>query len=324
MIQKIGIIGSGSIASHHIRALNKLGADATCIASRPNSVSSINLARAHKIKNTYNSVRELTNHAKDFEALILCTPASAVPEILQTINNMSLPILIEKPGINFADSLSEFKEWNLYFGYNRRFYKTVDVFKDSIDNQKGFYNFKIVEDYDCLFSKDLLFNTIHENSVHFFDLCSFIFGPYSVGKVEKMYGNFGYIINILNNNNECVGRFFMQFGTPANSTISFENSKISLNLKPLEKIQRANKLVVFEPNQTCSVRKYIPSWHPETEQGEFIEDSELKPGFEMQMSAFLNSQDSVLNGNRLALLADAQFAYKVARQICLKIEEIEN
>ena len=320
MKKRIGIIGSGSIVPYHIEAIQKLDSSVYSIASRPGSKSTLHLANKYNIENVFKTGIDLIRNSKNLDGLILCTPPNVVFEILSYATSLEIPILIEKPGMVESKSLSKYKNSSIFFAYNRRFYQTVNSFKKSINGSKGLYCIKIIEDKSCLVNKNLLLETIKNNSIHYIDLLHFIYGIFRIGNITLLHGEFGFEVEIIDLNNKKIGYFYIEFGTPSNSSVTFENSELFLALKPLERFSRSNYIAVSEPNEERKIRSYWPIWRPENHKSEIFEDFRLKPGFELQMKDFLSKEySSVQVKSDLADLDDAIFAFEIVEEICEKI-----
>lgn len=321
MMKRIGIIGSGSIVPFHIEAIQKLGSTVESIASRPSSKTTQLLADKFNIKNIYRSGLDLVKNSDNLDGLLICTPPEVVPEILSYATALGVPVLIEKPGMIEQNDLNSYSQSKIFVAYNRRFYKTVNLFKENLKGRVGFFNFEIVEDKACITDKELLLSTLKNNSIHYFDLMNFLNGKYLIGSVDSLLGKFAYKIEILSCNGQLIGFFFLKFGTPTNSGLSFENSEISLKLQPLETLRRSNFLQVIEPDMKRRIRSYLPMWLPRNEHEAVLEDSNLKPGFELQMKEFLAKADTSTRIRlNLAGLDDAAFAIAIAQEIYHKIE----
>ena len=320
MIKKIGVIGSGYTANQHIEAILKLGADVIGIASRPGSETTVKLAKKFKIPKLYASAKALIAEIEFFDALVICTPADAVPQILSLVGDKSIPILIEKPAISYINSLENFKSMKLYVAYNRRFYETVKIFKEMLSPEEGFYQIQIVEDKLEISNRQEMCKVICNNSVHYFDLLHFFYGKYSIDKVSAMPGFGGFTASIKSVENFQIGIINIYFGSPTNSSITYQNSTYNLELKPLETLNRYNYLGVTEPNAKYKIRQYKPGWTPQSEKQTIFEDSSIKPGYYQQMKAFLNSASSTTERNSLATILDAEFAFSIADALCKKIE----
>ena len=165
-----------------------------------------------------------------------------------------------------------------------------------------------------------MLETIKNNSIHYIDLLHFIYGIFKIGNITLLPSEFGFEVEIIDLNNKKIGYFYIEFGTPSNSSITFENSELSLTLKPLERFSRSNSIAVLEPNEDRKIRSYSPIWRPENNKSEIFEDFKLKPGFELQMKDFLSKKYSSLQvKSDLADLDDAVFAFEIAEEICKKI-----
>ena len=137
----IGFIGSGSFSSFHIQAINKFGFNIEAIGSRPQSKRCFELAKKNHLENVFcpEGWKQVLN--KEVDAFIVCVNISTASVILNEILDTGKPIFIEKPiGWHFSklESLMKHKNIkNVFVGYNRRYYETIQRLKNDCEIAKG-------------------------------------------------------------------------------------------------------------------------------------------------------------------------------------------
>ena len=133
-MKKIGFLGVGSIALHHLKVLQYLGCEVPFATSRSsNSKSWKKFINISKNTNFVSSATDLFSE-HNLDAIIVCLPWHETEKYLDIIFSHNIPVLIEKPAALSAKKLmyfiSKYKNnlHNKWVGYNRRFYKTVKIY----------------------------------------------------------------------------------------------------------------------------------------------------------------------------------------------------
>ena len=324
---KLGFIGSGSVAPFHLEVLSHLGIRVACIASKENSTSVKKIANQYNIDKIEKNWVNLIENNSDLNAIIVCTPPSVSSKIIDYTKKADINILVEKPGAISSRELIAIRKTltsNVFFAFNRRFYHSVNEFKNNMNKHLGFLVVKIIEDKKHIRNKESILEIFVSNSTHYFDMINYLIGEFTIGSVKKLNGNFGFRTKIINSNSIEVGEIFVEFGTPANTSITFENSEISLKLEPIEKYTRANSLSVEEPTKKNPIRSYVPVWHQTKGKKDLVFESQFKPGFLEQMNEFIGaSNNSGKNTNlKLAQVDSAIFALQIAERFAQKISKI--
>ena len=324
---KLGFIGSGSVAIFHLEVLSHLGIRVACIASKENSASVKKISNRYNIDKIEKNWVNLIENNSDLNAIIVCTPPSVSSKIIDYTKKADINVLVEKPGAISSRELIDIRKTltsNVFFAFNRRFYHSVNEFKNNMKKNSGFLVVKIIEDKKHIRNKASVLGILVSNSTHYFDLINYLIGEFTIGDVKKLNGNFGFRTTIINSNNVEVGEMFVEFGTPANTSITFENSEISLKLEPIEKFTRANSLSIVEPTEKNPIRRYVPVWNPANDKKDMVFESKFKPGFLEQMNEFIgtfNNADKNTNF-KLAQIDNAIFALQIAERFAQKISKI--
>ena len=327
MTLSIGVIGAGSIVPFHLDVLSNMNVEISCIAARNNSASAQDIALKYGIPTVFEDWQSLIRKSSGLNAVIICTPPEVTLQVIKEAALKDLYIFAEKPGATSSeelDTLESFDQGKIFFGFNRRFYDSVDKFKNLIFEDKGLFYIKIIEDISYLRTSESIREILILNSIHIIDLLHYLAGDFRLESVVKLPGDFGFRVSVIDTKNVEIGQIFLQFGTPSNSFLSYENDRISLLLKPIEKLFRSNRMMILEPSISNPIRQYIPSWFPTNELSEIVENSNYKPGFESQMKSFVEivSNTASEQDMRLASVRDAIFALKVAEALANSVAAI--
>ena len=139
----VGLVGSGKMAECYLNALHLLNHEKFVVhnfSSRPEYLE-------QQVKNqdnpnislvTANSLDEV--YAKGSK-VIIATSVFRTDELMPFIVNQSRPTLIEKPAFLSVASFEKFfngypDNRNLFFAFNRRFYKGIDMLKNYLDRHE--------------------------------------------------------------------------------------------------------------------------------------------------------------------------------------------
>jgi len=299
---RVGFLGVGSIAKYHADVLNTIGhiVYAGCATSTSST-------RWHEFETLAPQViwqptgQALLNNP-NVDAIISCLPWNItetwLPELLAT----EKPVLIEKPIalssvalISALPSCSSYPH-NKYVGYNRRFYKTVQILKNRV--AKG--GVKTVEitipeniyGLSSTYGPEIIDNILTYSSSHTLDIAVHILGKIHPVKIYGTPGT-GYckrflsISGILETEHGCPVYLSIMGDNPAPMGIRiYFYDQTTWHLSPLERLVAYEGYEILQPTPDCQIRKYVPKPIFET-----IEDSRFKPGFLAQMQAFTNGDD---------------------------------
>ena len=292
MIENIGIVGAGNIASFHIEALIAAGFRLNGICATPGSQRSKLLAAKYEISN-FDNISSLIMDSES-QSYLICVDERAVNSVLNEFSALDLPLLIEKPGpsMNHETSKNIFNDKHDWFvAYNRRFYEPIDTLKKSFEEKGGFLTFRFIEScliLDLFTLEKALFN----NTVHGIDLIQFIVGDFYLSEdfISVDVGLFE--AKIISELRGYIGKVTILFGAPANSTIELLRSGEIYLVQPLEILTKFNSIEVNEPSAKNPIRTYKPIWLEETEQIETCK-LDFKPGFFRQAVEFKRNQRSI-------------------------------
>lgn len=315
--KKIAIIGCGNIANFHVPALRAAGMECFHCASSPNSKTIDNFAKKHNINKVWKDPVELAQAYNEWDGIIITTSVDPTLDFLKIVAKSNKPVLVEKPVSTSSLKLEEFSAKspkNIIVAYNRRHYNTVKKARDFVINNKYIRATMTLPEVLSKEVKDKYYPVL-ANSVHGIDMLNFIFGNVNVEHVNTSNKNNPYFGRqaILKSSTGHLINLIMNWGAPANFTLSIDNGNKRLDLFPFEKYQLYEGMKVIEPSNDYPVRQYVPN---QTEHGSVFDDMpfDLKPGFLGQAIEFFN-----LIGGKLPLfganLTDAFNAQVIAEQI---------
>ena len=310
----LGIIGSSHIVLEHIKAFEAQGVNISCIAASDNSKTALDLSREiNKCK--YYETSESLIKENNYDALLIAPAIEPTSDILKLalVNNENIPILVEKPISLNEDEIKHFiKNENILVGYNRRFYKSVNLLKDKIDKDKSYFvnviNPETIFGTKNTLSKEYVY-ALRSNTVHVIDLLRYLFSDLEINFMSNKNENQGK--NIIISNDKVNINFTLLWNSPMNTSIDVFYNQSRYELKPIEKFTFYDEMEIIEPNEDVHIRRYIPK--PKDEH--FINPGEFKPGFYDQAKAF---KDFVLTNkidNKFAKIEDAFFAQKLANEM---------
>jgi predicted dehydrogenase len=128
MMTRIGIVGSGYMASEYLKASEAVeGIDFVSIFSRNKGTASA-LAKQFGVSKIANSVEDFFGLNLDF--IVVCVPELATFEIITTFSKVGVPLLVEKPvGLTLAEALAienyaKVSSIQIFAALNRRFYRS--------------------------------------------------------------------------------------------------------------------------------------------------------------------------------------------------------
>jgi len=324
MKQKLALIGSGKIAPFHIAAAIKAGFKVNAIASSNKSNSALKLSKEYEIPFYFESVTELIE-SKKYNSFAILTPPVETIQILHQVYALEVPILTEKPVSLQSKKLNGFvKEKHIFVAYNRRFYDTIAELKKVEARQGGIFNFEIIESNDKKFKlSDSVESAILENSVHILDLIHYILGAYSLREfiyspITNNIQSRIYVKNIFK------GNLSISFDAIKNTRIDHQSKNLNITLSPLEKMNKYNAMKIIEPDFDTAIRRYIPSWSGDSNQGELSENSRFKPGFLKQYLEFYNYCNAKIKPATLANIADARYALDKGELIVKQFKKLTN
>ncbi len=311
-MKRLGVIGAGKIVPFHIEALKHSGFIISAISATPGSKNSRNLAEQFQIPKVFDDYEEMLD--SNLDALLIAVSKEALLPILEKTLPSGKKILIEKPVFIGRDGFVHNANYvnNVMVAYNRRFYSTVKLLKDSIARSKfGSFYFHVPEiSWHSNPTMENVLDTLQGNTVHYLDLLHFILGNrklvhYSLeqsdvfGTLSKfLFLDYGSIKGVLH----------ITFGSPGNYRFDFQNGSILSSLSPIELYNEFDSMSIEQPTQESPIRRYR-AINSRSDYMPIIEDSLFKPGFLGQSIEFFN----FVNGEKLINGANLDDAVRAAR-----------
>jgi predicted dehydrogenase len=315
MKNKIAFIGSGKVATFHIEAALRAGFIITSISATDKSKSALEISKKYDIPNYFERTEDLLSSNK-YDCLSVITPPSVTIKLLELIENKNVPALIEKPGALNSISLNKFIHLkNIFVGYNRRYYKTIQALELMSDNRDGLYTFSIIE--TAKIENDILEEisyAVLNNSVHILDLINYLLGKCEIR--NSVYSKINHNLNCrIYQGDNFIGNLTLSFNSIKNTSIEFDCTELNVNLSPIEKLQVKNEFAIIPPDRKYAYNRYETILNDTAEQGDVIETGELKPGFLGQYIDFLQYCNMGIKPQRLASLEDAVDAIRIAESV---------
>ncbi|MAJ90358.1 MAG: hypothetical protein CMD08_03685 [Flavobacteriales bacterium] len=289
MTLKAVLIGSGNAASFHAHAFREAGFVLRGVLSRNNSTSVKEFVNKFNIPNTFSNIDEVLDSKDEWDvALVACPTEFSFGYVCKLIKS-GKPILAEKPisyDLDDLDFLQRFS--NIKVAFNRRYYETVDLFKDNIV-AAGFGNIKvnIPEKSSKISSPGALPYLVYENSIHIFDILNYCFGEIDWKSASSVSSNSNELISVtaLGSSRNYSISLDMSFGAPENFIISAFLGSKKIELKPIETLSVIEGMKIIEPSESFPLRTYSPNIIYQNSVS--IRDN-LKPGILEQAKSFLS------------------------------------
>jgi predicted dehydrogenase len=315
MKDKIAFIGSGKVSKFHIEAALEAGFTVTAISATDKSKSALELSKQYAIANYFERTEELLR-SNVYDCISVVTPPDISVKLIGSISKRNITALIEKPGALDSASLNEYAQIkNIFVGYNRRYYKTIDDLKSINLQNPGLFQFSVIEFADPY--RNILLDiedTVLNNSVHMLDLLTYLIGKCDLR--DPVYSEINHSLNCrVFHADDYVGNINLSFNSKKNTSIEFENSDLSIKISPLEKLQKSNNFKVISPELNHAYTRYKTTFGKSAEPMEIIESGNLKPGFLGQYLDFYQFCNSGVKPKKLASLDDAEKVLKLAEFI---------
>ncbi len=299
---KIILVGTSPIVEYHVKALKKADFKIIAVASsNTNSSSHKKFARKNIIKKSYSDWKEMMNKEK-YDGIVIATRTESTIEILEYAIKQNIPILVEKPvSFNSKDIKKIINKSHkmIMVGYNRRFYKTVNVVKNLISEEENPILASMTTP-ELSNIKDFFNNTSHS-----LDILRYIFGEIKLTYVKKLIINNvqkGFVATFSDNKKDII-QFIANWDASDNFSLSvFQNTK-KIELKPYEELSIYDGIDVIQPMDTNPIRQYVPKLVEKITLEPI--DKYIKPGFYQQSCTFLELIENKTRSNISATLIDA-------------------
>jgi predicted dehydrogenase len=316
---RLGVVGAGRIAPHHLKAAVSNGFILDSICARNNSKNAYLVGSEFGFRAICKTFEEFLNQQVD--AYLILTETSAQVSIARHLLKKNKPILVEKPVSVNLDEIKSLrkadKENRIVVGYNRRSLSSTKELKSILNNLKPYYFQINVPELASVTnaSNDDISYMILENSVHIFDLAFFLFGKPSSWNIKALNVDsriFARSIE-LEYGDSHLGSMLVTIGVPDNWSIIVHAPGNRFVLSPLEVFNHFDRIESVAATSDRPNKLYFPKtaqvWSPD------VEDLTFKAGFYAQIRDF---QSFVLSNNRpdtLSSLSDAEFVLSFAKSV---------
>ncbi len=314
---KIIIIGTSPIVEFHVKPLKKSGLVPIAVASsNRKSSSQEKFAVKNNIKKSYSNWKNMINDEK-YDGIVIATRTESTIEVLEQAIKQNVPILVEKPvSFNSKDIKKILKKSHdmIMVGYNRRFYKTVNVLKNFVLEDKSPVIASMIAPE--LFDRKNFFN----NTSHSIDILRYVFGEIKLIHNKKLIINNtqkGVVATFSNNRKDLI-QFIGNWGASDNFSLSVFRDSKKFELKPYEELSIYNGIDIIQPNNKNSIRKYSPKLVDKITLESI--DKHIKPGFYQQSTAFLELIKNKTKSNMSATLIDALKNIEMCEKLVGKYE----
>jgi len=283
---RVGIIGFGSIARHHVKAFQQFSQVEILVSSR--SEENRQGAKDLGIQEIYPEHHTMMKEGNP-DALLICVPPLAVVEVMQSCIPYGKPILVEKPvGLHPSETLrlaelADVHNCPVMVGMNRRFYTNVSKAKEMIKKGELLGISVNAPDRMHLIRKanihppEVLERWLYANIIHSLDLIRFWGGDALFVNAIKKETNEpftnSYIANIVMEN-DIFAQYTAHFSSPGRWCID---------------IYLRERRISFTGHESAIVTDRSGETYPLDIDGF---DLECKPGFYHQASYFLEEAQS--------------------------------
>jgi predicted dehydrogenase len=318
---RIGFIGAGNVAKHHIEAAVASGFQVELIAARPNSSNLENISRKYGIKKTVYGVENIDTNTID--ALSIITNAENLFDVYKHFEDSALPILVEKPMFTTMQQLKKtnFSRPNTLIGFNRRFYNSTIALKKETQKLNSING--IIKIPELSWSQEITSTARKEavtsNAIHILDLVNYIFGSEDGidNLTSRTSGNGSFQSSLILFKNKNLVDIQISFGIPDTYSFQVLDKNKRFELSPIEEFRIYDSIKFEEPSTSVNYKRYIPQNNIYV--SSFETNSLIKPGFLGMYNKFM---ELTLKNNSINFpnLKDAKNAFELANKL---IEQLE-
>jgi predicted dehydrogenase len=284
---RLGIVGAGSIVQSHIHAAKLCGFSPVVICGRRDSVRAAKIAQENKGLALARDLDELLQ--SELDAILIAVSTQDAIEVLEKCLEANLPILIEKPVATDPRNLARLNLIStnkVRVGYNRRFYSSVQKFKEELSKVSGLVNIVIPElSLASGTTSNEKKNAVLENSVHVFDLLGYLFGDIKIIRTLKTRDSSDaqFITAQLDLGEQFIGSLNLVFETSENYSIKCWATGNCFEISPIEVFTKSEKMRLIPASDAEPIKRYervIENWKMNDD------DLNAKPGFIGQYREF--------------------------------------
>ena len=310
---KIILIGTSPIAEFHVKSLKESGLTPIAVASsNRNSSSQKKFAIKNNIEKNYSDWKKMIDTEK-YDGIVIAARIESTLEILEYAIRKNVPILVEKPITYNSEDLEKLIKNShkmIMVGYNRRFYKTVNVLKNLVLKENRPVIASMITP-DSLNTKKFFPNTLHR-----LDILLYIFGDIRLEFIKKLIINDvqkGFVATFSNDRQDII-QLIGNWNSSDNFSLSVFQDKKRFELKPYE------KLVIYDGiDVDGTIWKHVPKIVDEINLENV--DEYVKPGFYQQSYAF----SELIKNKKMdsaPSLTDALKAVKIFEKLIGKYEDL--
>ena len=310
---KIILIGTSPIAEFHVKSLKESGLTPIAVASsNRNSSSQKKFAIKNNIEKNYSDWKKMIDTEK-YDGIVIAARIESTLEILEYAIRKNVPILVEKPITYNSEDLEKLIKNShkmIMVGYNRRFYKTVNVLKNLVLKENRPVIASMITP-DSLNTKKFFPNTLHS-----LDILLYIFGDIRLEFIKKLIINDvqkGFVATFSNDRQDII-QLIGNWNSSDNFSLSVFQDKKRFELKPYE------KLVIYDGiDVDGTIWKHVPKIVDEINLENV--DEYVKPGFYQQSYAF----SELIKNKKMdsgPSLTDALKAVKIFEKLIGKYEDL--
>lgn len=308
------VIGSGYMANEYCQVLNDLDVD-ICVIGRSKS-------NCEKLKVKFPNIHVISGGIENYDQLSRYEYAIITSNVEYLFEHTKLVlesgiknILVEKPGgknlgeITKLYILNKSIKSNLFIAYNRRFYSSVNKFRElvSLDTKILSFNFEFTEwphTFESQNNEVVKENLLYANSTHLIDLAFFLGGKpsklmsISTDKIDwhkkAIFAGLGLT------ENEAMFSYQANWKGPGRWGIEIITENFRYYFRPLEELwiqkQRTVKLEKVEIDVSIDV-KYKPGLFGQVNAFLFDQKDDRLIGINSHFENCENIYEIILNGN---------------------------
>ena len=285
-MKHVGLIGSGRIAPFYINVLQDLDDVRLSIAASDYSKSARKLSEVYNLR-YFDHAAELINENKYI--IVACS----TPYILQYVKQADAKnklILAEKPLFHRLEQNLELNNpENLMIGYNRRFYRSVQVMYNILQNHEQRCTIRMEFPERLANENQDEYFALRSNGVHAIDLASYFVGGICSYEIDSFSNFYERIVRITGNKHNAILSFSLN--CKAGSKVWFHDDINTHVLAPVERYCRYTSMKIIEADVAG---KQVRSYTPQIDHDSVVDDRifNYKPGFEAQIKSYLSGSTS--------------------------------
>jgi len=316
------VVGAGTIADWHVRALKIAGLQVAAVGTRPGSQRLAKFAARHAIPAVFEDWRDMLAHP-EWDGLVIAVSTEGTVDVLSAATPIGVPILVEKPTAwtsAVLQPLVESAAQQLIVGYNRRFYRPVQEARAEAQRRSPLLAQltlpEAVKPQGEADPERRYLLPFLENSCHGFDLARFVLGPLHVERVDRRVDSDDRLVSlgaVLSSDRGDLVQLVANWDAPANFGLSLNGADWRFDLCPFELATIYRGMDVFDPTDEVPIRRYVPRVAGRIPVDEI--DTKEKPGFVRQAEALKDMMAGKDPPEFAASLPDAVAALRLCEEL---------